>query len=1154
MADEYAYTGYESAFVPTPSQDKNSQNVERKSEKSEKSKEQDKKNELFGSALGKNVLVNYRSYTYNFVLACLDKTTANDPGKYRKSELDLVILRSGGKGTEGIKTGNMTSADVYRNRSEAGRKEAEKKLNDQKMTEGFNAESPGKFDMYIDDVEIESTMAFTQQSGTSIATSLRFEIIEPYSINGFLEALQVNAVQAGYPNYAGACFLLKVQFVGYKDDTDLPDAEFIDKSERYFPFTFTSVEIEVTERGTKYRCTGVPYNEKAYGQPGKLKKSIKMVGENVREILEDLMENMNDQEKQNAKKSGKNPDYTDTYEVKFLKQSGSSWVDDKYGDIAESKLSEKGTENNQYQMPDPAQRPEKSAYKVTNDVDPSGDTKKEEIKYEPKKTVTQFPENVALHEVMAAVIRDSEYVANIIKTLPIDDSGFVEYFIVRTEVLNKSIIDPQSKRPYQTFRFVVTPWRVHYTNIPHLESALTSEKKLKRSVLREYNYLYTGMNTEIRNFRLNFNSLYFEAVPPDNGNKNDSSSKNAARPGGSSHVQGKDPTIDTESTVPQPAKRSDPSATSVLPPSGYNAALPKNDPYSVLAKSMHEKLLNSVSLATGEIEILGDPFFLVTGGIGNYNPKMVSALETDDGEVAHIRGQVLIAINFRNPIDINNFEQGGMFYFDSKRVPFSGVFMVTQVKSNFKDGFFNQRLNIVRIPGQLIDTNLQPNDPKDLLTTTENTADKVVPAETRAVDYGQRLEADLSVLERGLPDSENNFTASVGGLGGNDVDQMNQSFGGFSISEGLSSGSSPIGTPLPDDVLRNVRLSQISLADLSLENLESAAKVDQTIKNLFSYPNNPEVESLSNNLIANSIDNSLSINNLGSGIGEGSQLRISESDVKLTKNSLSYTNGIPVLLKQLSQSSVLGLKNNKVAGILGNSSNLINSKLGTVADPMAISSNVGIDASRVSGLGSILQSKVGDDVLKYKDVPEDVNLNQAVRDGLRLENLSAEDFANLPPTQPATKAPPPTVNEEYLAKVVAGGGVGALANYFGVSDVSKISQSLISKNSINSALENVSQSNINPYSNLRVNHSVSDLDSYLNKVQSSKSQLSSVTGQSFIRDTTSQGSVGSIFGSRSLGSNPLDKLVNNIENINTPSYTGKDTEIKNNLNQPPYGP
>jgi cobalamin biosynthesis Mg chelatase CobN len=182
-----------------------------------------------------NVLNNYRSYTYNFTLAAVRTTQANNPENYRKSSQDFVILRSGGKGSKQISE-NVVGSPVYRTDTKTvevarsdyeGFKSVQQKTqvltgNDREsaknLVQKFNKKSPGRFDMYIDNVEINTLMAPSKVGGLTLPTNITFDVFEPYSINGFIEALQVTAQAAGYDVYSNASFLLKIDFIGYKDD------------------------------------------------------------------------------------------------------------------------------------------------------------------------------------------------------------------------------------------------------------------------------------------------------------------------------------------------------------------------------------------------------------------------------------------------------------------------------------------------------------------------------------------------------------------------------------------------------------------------------------------------------------------------------------------------------------------------------------------------------------------------------------------------------------------------------------------------------------------------------------------------------------------------------------------------------------------------
>lgn len=1154
----YEYTGYESAFIPTTPADDNSPETERKTQSASdgKTTNQNKKdadNKQYYEFSGKkNVLNKYRSYTYNVTLAALAKDKVNSPQSYRQSELDLVIVKSGGKGSSAISSNNIKANNDRINRSGSSIDETTKANvikdadRDISMIQGFNKDSPGRFDMYVDGLEIETIMAFTTNGGTTQPTQIRFEVIEPYSINGFIEALHIAAVAAGYTNYASASFILKLDFIGYpdNDETTFTDPKIVDNASRYFVFGFTGLEVEVTERGTKYVCNAVPFNEKAFGQAGLLKKSIRMVGEDVKEIIENLMEAVTNQQiKSDEKSKSANTDH-DSYSVSFKKMSGNSWVDDSNGKIATAKLVEIGKENTLYQMINPADTTKPNAYHVTGVTQPTPNQQQkspETVKYNPKDMAVQFPENSNLHEILASIVRDSDYVREMIKamgegSIP-DDTGMVDYFLIRIEVTNKNSIDPDTKKPFQNFNYVISPFKVHYTSVPMYESQKVDEKKLKKLTVREYNYIYTGLNVDVKNFKLNFNNLYFEAIPAALGNKEYPGAKNAAQYSESPEIKIRTQVVDgaQEQSVPPPPQRTDPTATSVRPPSGYNAALPITDPYSVLARGMHEKLINSTSVLTGEIEIVGDPLYLVTGGIGNYNPGQISYGETSDGEAAHLNGQVLVSINFRNPIDINSFENGGMMYFDSNRVPFSGVYMVHTAKSSFKDGNFLQRLQVIRVPGQIIDVNLQPSDPADVTREYPNPIDLGVPdnSDFSPPAANQNFSSIEDQLSRGLPDpgipgQQINFTNNPGGLGGNLNSLKNQTLGRFSRDGGLFSSAGALNIPLPDDVAVNIRLNAAGLAFLGQSSLENAVKVKSTI-DMISSVSKYEAQNLAKNVVGSELVKAARTLNQGSGIGEGAVNKITSADSNLVDGNLSRVAGLASDLLSSNITKVTGFDSGYAGQLLNQSFLKTNSLLSSSSDPLSKAALAGFDPTKLSGLGKY-KSKSVTEIDKFGQIYENINLNQAYNEGLVLDYVSSDKIKNLPPSQPNTQAPGPEVAVSYMQNKVSSGGKNSLASMFGEKTVNNISQNLLSDNDKYSILQNVPNYQSNLYTEGNISSNQVDNIIQDNRMSTSRRQFSALTGETIINDLYQEKSVVNLYGSSTKDKSPLDKILRRYGN------------------------
>ena len=220
------------------------QHVSDNNERKTKPEIKDPNNDIVKISGESNIFNSYRSITYTFTLAALEKRHLDDPESYRKDDynLELIIMKSGGKGdalmerTVSTRDSDVnpalkpdaseksgTASDKKKSRSERRLAANNAGRNTNDFFVGFNTHSPGRFDMFMENVEIESIMAPSEKTNSTTAMKIKFDVIEPYSINGFIEAIHTAAVAAGFPSYQNAAFLLKLEFWGYPDDEDFPD-------------------------------------------------------------------------------------------------------------------------------------------------------------------------------------------------------------------------------------------------------------------------------------------------------------------------------------------------------------------------------------------------------------------------------------------------------------------------------------------------------------------------------------------------------------------------------------------------------------------------------------------------------------------------------------------------------------------------------------------------------------------------------------------------------------------------------------------------------------------------------------------------------------------------------------------------------------------
>jgi hypothetical protein len=664
--------------------------------------------------LGENVLNAYTNYTYNFTLSGLRSSSLKKPtiSTFETDSKEYTVLKSSGKGSDYAMQTSQTrrAPNQTMDPQQAAAAGASRRDEINGFINGFNEKSPGRFDMYIDNVEIDTLLTFSGKAGPTLPIAFRFEVFEPYSINGFLEALQAAALGCGYLNYASASFLLKMNFIGYNED-DTFDGN-IKNATRYFGIKITKIQLEVTAKGSKYICVGLPFNEYAFSDEiNKLHQSVQFQGKTVKDILWEFFIQVRYQRKEANKKahsdSGRNAAGSDEYGVTFGEDDDSSEfkaLRDSPVNTVSLKESKVFTfTNNQ-------------GSGLKNGYGNTGSNQKQSATQSSR--VITFSENSNISDCIAAVISESEWAKNLLKNLeskrdPI--TGLVDYFIVRAEVTNLYAFDLISNRPYQDFNYKITPYKIHYTMIPGYQQTkfVYGTDMKKHFLIRQYNYIYTGENVDILDFKINFNNSLYATMPNNMGlgglknslsnvDRSDSISYKAYNLGTEERQQAE---LSRSKGLPNPGNVVDGKLNSnyhmVRATGSLSAGPPSHDPYYIQAKAMYEGVVKRpYNMTEVELSILGDPVFLVMGGVSNFNARSENGVLSENGSLNQNFGTPYIEVTFRNPIDIG--ESGFLEFQDndpaSGRLPFSGVFMVKKVISKFSNGLFTQRLQLARMP------------------------------------------------------------------------------------------------------------------------------------------------------------------------------------------------------------------------------------------------------------------------------------------------------------------------------------------------------------------------------------------------------------------------------------------------------------------------
>jgi hypothetical protein len=641
----------------------------------------------------KNILHNYRTFNYLFTLAAVGDDALRNPDKLRTSENYLPVAKSSGKSSK-VKTGPASS-----------------------LIDGFNDLSSGRFDLFLNNVEITTLMAFSKNTNLTMATSISFEVFEPHSISGFIEALQVSAVAAGNKSFMSAPFLLKMEFMGYPDTETSPSDNYQsvgDQATRYFIITITKVEVDMNETGTRYRCNAVAHNEMAYGTMNQVKHPIKMEGSTVGKVLASLMKSLTESSKQAAEaaagKNNKAPVEWDLYDIIYPSRiSGGKFDYEKSNtEIKDATIVQGLSSPNNFAMPetgkvaeDNDKNAERGKPKVAQDCfNEQTETNTARAKAGPDTASNlQFSAGSNIHDIIASVIRDSSYGKKILEKGP-DNDGMVDYVHIAVESQPTGKWNEVTLRPTYKYVYVVLPYRMHASRVPMFQKQLSKDDvdKLKNLyVKRKYSYVYTGKNVDVRKFNLRFNTLFYQAYPQGMGtNIFADPQANYKKSIVKKKIDPTDPARSEEIIIPaSPMGEATVAETGVTKTGGTGGRRDYKE-YDILVENMHRAVINNIDMVSCELEILGDPYFLCTGGNGNYRPELVDAGITKNGEAPYQTGDVIVIVEFQTPQDAGVTDQAIKFY----NTPFSGCFRVTKVRSKFNDGMFTQVLSMIRIPGQ----------------------------------------------------------------------------------------------------------------------------------------------------------------------------------------------------------------------------------------------------------------------------------------------------------------------------------------------------------------------------------------------------------------------------------------------------------------------
>jgi hypothetical protein len=176
---------------------------------------------------------------------------------------------------------------------------------------------------------------------------------------------------------------------------------------------------------------------------------------------------------------------------------------------------------------------------------------------------------------------------------------------------------------------------------------------------------------------------------------------------------------------------------------GYKGGSDQKSVEQNVAETFQQKFIsgNSADLVTIDLEILGDPYWLVDSGMANHFSSSVAPTDqiTEDGTMNYESGNVYIYLTFRTPIDVNTTT--GLYDFSqiAEDSPFGGIYRIVQCENTFSDGNWKQKLKCIRMPG--------PQGPETVKVESDNKSPVAAKADTPATKIGPKEPPKTSPID-----------------------------------------------------------------------------------------------------------------------------------------------------------------------------------------------------------------------------------------------------------------------------------------------------------------------------------------------------------------------------------------------------------------------
>ena len=696
-----------------------------------------------GASLHTNILHKFASYNTLFTLSGLREEELRDHSFLTNTVHD-VVARSGGIG--GPTGANVTTFRTRKDQQPQQRADEDKQYSDF-YADAAEVLKRGR-DIFFEDVNMISTVGPSEERGLADFVKMEFKLHEPYGIT-FVEKMRAAARLQGYLDHLDAPMLLTIEFKGFDENGKPMDGQ---GTVRKIPILITRVDLDVNEGGAIYDVTAVRIHDIAFDDRFKFPRTtVKFSANTLAGAGEKLAKQLNDQIR-DERDEHRVREVLDEYKIEFdekvlaIAQGFFGTKDVQNAGGSPSQLQKGGNPNaGQFVEIDTGETVIDSNTSVTKLIE---DMVRQTKGYEDLATDLWRTYLTRAGVLQAKQQSSDEELKKIITSDRFEDvvtkNPFVDWFKIKTSVIThyKEPLDKINKMHRKTITYKVIPYKIHVLKFLR-PGTFMKAGSARSQVKKQYNYIYTGENTDIQNLRINYKTAYYM--------------RNAVEIG--KGPQGAFEKIDN--LITKLIGNEDPTKGDMAMMRSYPSAVKgrmvfnkasDDDGKEARKQDFYDYLTNpTVDMMRIEMEILGDPAYLCQDQFipldedgnqyrtsGRFDSEKFGSFNADSYTP-------LIELVYVLPDDID--ENQGIMYAPAKQMKkdnnflfFAGIYQVVKIDSSMSNGQFLQTLTCVRLNNQegaglpvSINTSMD-----GMLTNAKKAKNDITNKVRGAVDYGSR--------------------------------------------------------------------------------------------------------------------------------------------------------------------------------------------------------------------------------------------------------------------------------------------------------------------------------------------------------------------------------------------------------------------------------